>query len=259
MSENTSDVVVVRPRARMVDKESPHLWCGKGSPTRRRARGVAQNARACAEGEGGPEDHAGGAHGGLQHCARCARAPQRSRAAVAGHLPHDHGGHGRRAQPAGCGGGAGGLDRSGLPRVAALGYRHATGHGLRRRARRRAIAPVDCRITPQPGEATTHLAALAAAVDLDAVFQGRPMERLAHHKDLLRDVARLALADGAPTQAARGAQNNRAAMRRELPAPGRCGEGTLASCACADSWRHGPARTRTCVARASGASRRSGS
>lgn len=66
----------------------------------------------------------------------------------------------------------------------------------------------------------THLAALAAAADLDVVLQGRPMERLAHHKDLLREAARLALddilADGAPTQAARGAPDNCAVMRREL-------------------------------------------
>lgn len=68
----------------------------------------------------------------------------------------------------------------------------------------------DARKVPQEIVASTELAenlsALVFAVDLDATFGGRPMERPRHLKVLLREAARLAhdelSTDGAPTQIA---------------------------------------------------------
>lgn len=79
--------------------------------------------------------------------------------------------------------------------------------------------PVLQEIAASP-EAMAHLADLVAGAGLDVVFSGRPAERLADHKDLVREATRFAqgdiLAGGAPTEAARGAIGGRVVMRREL-------------------------------------------
>lgn len=64
-------------------------------------------------------------------------------------------------------------------------------------------------IAPSP-EAVVYPAALVAEAYLDCAFCGRPLGRLTHHKDLLRDAARLArediLADGVPARRRRRAR-----------------------------------------------------